>query len=383
MRSADIFRVEAKRNPQTTPARRSDDAPEPLAGSGEHHVTVDCANAPVTFVRACLPIVLVLAAACASDSSVPPQLPLITTPNSVRLVSDPGDVIGNGGSYDYSPANALLTVNPFRNEISIRVVGDSVWDAYLVIPGGVKLRAGTFTDLPGYPSTTAAGGAFRWASQERQCAPSNSAVTIERAEYDGDALLAIDLRFEQRCGALSAALRGTVHWQAGDRVGPSGPVVPVPASLWQPPVGSTPVKVSYVYLDMDASFAPGASFPRTIVPAPSVVPVSVTGRNVSVTAEDTVAKLAMNGRFQLLLGQTEIKVGYYHDLRGNSATAAPAGALDVTLNARGCATHVGWFAVDHVFYFNGLLTQIDLRFEERCSDFSAPMRGQIHWRESP
>ena len=336
----------------------------------------------VSFIRACLPIAVSLATACASDGGVQPPPP-VTTPNSVRLVSDPGDVIGNGGRYDYSPGNALLTVNPFRNEISIRVVGDSVWDAYFVVPGGVKLRTGTFTELPSYPSANAAGGAFRWASQDRQCATSNSAVTIEGVEYDVDALLAIDLRFEQRCGSQAAALRGTVHWQAGDRVGPSGPVVPVPAGLWQPPVGSTPATGSYVYLDMDASFLPGVSFPRTIMPSPSVVPVSVAGRRVSVTAEDTVAKLAMNGKFQLLLGQTEIQVGYYHDLRGNPATDALAGALDVLLNARGCASHVGWFAVDHVFYFNGLLTQIDLRFEERCSDFRAPMRGKIHWRESP
>ena len=337
----------------------------------------------MNFIRACLPVAVSFVAACASDSGVQPPLPPTTTPNSVRLVSDPGDEIGNGGSYDYSPANALLTVNPFRNQVSIRVVGDSVWDAYLVLPGEVKLQAGTFTDLPSYPSTNAAGGAFRWASQDRQCAPSTSAVTIERVEYDGDALLAIDLRFEQRCGAQTGALRGTVHWRAGDRVGPSGPVVPVPASLWQPPVGSTPATVSYVYLETDTSLAPGVSFPRTILPSPSVVPVSVTGRSVSVTAEDTVAKLAMNGKFQLLLGQTEIKAGYYHDLRGIAANDLLAGALDVTLNARGCATHVGWFAVDHVFYFNGLLTQIDLRFEERCSDFRAPMRGKIHWRESP
>ena len=40
------------------------------------------------------------------------------------------------------------------------------------------------------------------------------------------------------------------------------------------------------------------------------------------------------------------------------------------------------FAVDHVFYFNGHLTTLDLRFEQRCPGVAAPMHGQIHWTEN-
>ena len=57
------------------------------------------------------------------------------------------------------------------------------------------------------------------------------------------------------------------------------------------------------------------------------------------------------------------------------------GGLDVALNASGCASLVGWFVIDHQFYFQGNLTTIDLRFELRCGGFGAPLRGQVHWAE--
>ena len=51
------------------------------------------------------------------------------------------------------------------------------------------------------------------------------------------------------------------------------------------------------------------------------------------------------------------------------------------VNAWDCASLVGWFVIDHQFYFLGSLTTIDLRFELRCGGFGAPLRGQVHWAE--
>lgn len=173
----------------------------------------------------------------------------------------------------------------------------------------------------------------------------------------------------------------TAAEQPPPQVGPSGPTVPVPATLWQPPPGSTPATGSYAYVDMDPGFTLGVTYPRVMSAASTAFTVSATGGRLTVTAVDTVAKLTVNGVFQAMIGQTELKVGYYRDLRGSTEADPLAGSLDVLLGARGCASLVGWFAIDHVFYFNGLLTQIDVRFEERCAGFGVPMHGQIHWRE--
>jgi hypothetical protein len=162
---------------------------------------------------------------------------------------------------------------------------------------------------------------------------------------------------------------------------PSGPLVPGPAGLWQPPPGSTPATGNYVYIEMDSSFSTGVTYPQTMVPVLGSFSVTWRAGKLAVTATDPVVKLTMSGVFQTMLGLTELKEGYYGDLRGLSDADPLAGALAVSLNAQECRVVDGWFMVDHVFYFTGGLTQVDLRFEERCSTFGAPMHGQIHWRE--
>ena len=299
-------------------------------------------------------------------------------PTFVRLVSDPAESLGGGATFDYSRANALVTVRPLGAQLAMRVVGDRVWDGFLSLGSSeTQLRAGTFASLTNAPASGAAG--FRWSSQEVTCAASVATVTIDSVKYDGATLRAIDLHFEQRCDGQSAALRGTVHWRIEDDPSASGPVTPVPAALWRAPAGRTPAAGPYVYLDGDANLGPGISLPQTLVPGP--IQVSTTGGKLSIVAYDPVKALGMNGTFQEMTGQTAMQEGYYRDLRGPSELPA-LGALDVGVSAWDCASLVGWFVVDRQFYFQGRLTIIDLRFELRCGGFGAPLRGQIHWAES-
>src|SRR5947209_14436914 len=93
-------------------------------------------------------ITLLALLACGSDapSGVTPPPP--GAGSAVHLVSDAGESLGAGATYDYSKANALVTVRPFGAQLAMRVVGDRVWDGYLVLAGGARLRTGTFADLP-------------------------------------------------------------------------------------------------------------------------------------------------------------------------------------------------------------------------------------------
>jgi hypothetical protein len=102
---------------------------------------------------------------------------------------------------------------------------------------------------------------------------------------------------------------------------------------------------------------------------------------LSIIAVDTSSKVEMLGFFKPMIGATTFQEGYYRDVRGLEEDPA-AGALDVTVNAWDCDSLVGWYAIDHVFYFQGNLTAIDLRFELRCKGFRAPLRGQVRWAES-
>lgn len=162
---------------------------------------------------------------------------------------------------------------------------------------------------------------------------------------------------------------------------PSGPIDPIPANLWQPPEGATPLTGSYAYVEMDAGFSPGVVYPRAIAAPTGTFIVTATEGRLSVVATDTAAGYAMNGVFQTMISLTQLKEGYYADVRALPQTDPLRGAMSVALGARTCESFAGWFAIDRVFYFSGILTTLDMRFEERCAGFGAPMHGQIHWRE--
>lgn len=331
--------------------------------------------------RVAAALALLAVAACGTTASsgilVGPPVGVVSF---VRLVSDAGEPLGGGATFDYSTANALVTVRPYGAQLAIRVVGDRIWDGFLALASSdQRLRAGTFAALTSSPVAGSAG--FRWSSQELTCAASVATVTIDSVRYDGDALREVDLRFEQRCDGQSAALRGTVHWRAEDDPLASGPVVPAPAALWRAPAGSTPATGSYVYLEGSAVGIPGITLPRTIVPALGAMQVRASGSQLSMLAVDTATTLTMTGSFQEMAGQTTVQEGYYRDLRAVSERSG-AGGLDVGVGSWVCRSLVGWFAIDRQFYFQGNLTVVDLRFELRCGGFGAPLRGQIHWAES-
>jgi hypothetical protein len=47
--------------------------------------------------------------------------------------------------------------------------------------------------------------------------------------------------------------------------------------------------------------------------------------------------------------------------------------------ARGCNTLTGSVTIDAVQYSNGIITSIDLHFEQHCEGMTPALRGTIHW----
>jgi hypothetical protein len=158
------------------------------------------------------------------------------------------------------------------------------------------------------------------------------------------------------------------------------PTVPIPDSLWKAPAGSTPARGSYVYLEMDPSLAAGVTVPHTILAVRGTIIPTAKGLRLTVAAADTIEPMSMNGTFDAMSGMLTPEVGYYPDLR-LPASVSHIGAMAVMMNARPCDSPSGWFAIDYIFFFNGNLTMLDLRFEQRCAGVATPTRGQVHYRE--
>ena len=166
-----------------------------------------------------------------------------------------------------------------------------------------------------------------------------------------------------------------------DQGDPSGPQ-PIPANLWRAPAGATPASVSYLYLDADQATKPWMPYPRTIVPTAGAITVAVVGGVLTINAKETSTQFEVWGAFSTMIGHTRLDEGYYQNLRGAANADPLRGSIDVALDGHTCASPTGWFVVDHVFYFNGRITALDLRFEQRCPGLTAPTRGQLHWTEN-
>jgi hypothetical protein len=57
-------------------------------------------------------------------------------------------------------------------------------------------------------------GSMDWIGLGRGCQTSTSWFAVDKVSYNGAALSALDMRFEYKCGATAAPLRGQLHWTA-------------------------------------------------------------------------------------------------------------------------------------------------------------------------
>jgi hypothetical protein len=95
---------------------------------------------------------------------------------------------------------------------------------------------------------------------------------------------------------------------------------------------------------------------------------------VNVTANEE-----WRGEFKAMNNLSELKPGYYGDLRRYPFHNPLAGGLSWYGEGRGCNTLTGWFVVDRVTYTGGNLSEIELRFEQHCEGGGPALRGQIRW----
>ncbi len=86
-----------------------------------------------------------------------------------------------------------------------------------------------------------------------------------------------------------------------------------------------------------------------------------------------------NGDFQTMYTLSQLAPGYYPDLQRYPFHNPAKGGLSWYGEGRGCNRLLGWFAVDRVVYTNGVLTALDLRFEQRCEGGTPALHGAIHW----
>jgi hypothetical protein len=306
---------------------------------------------------------------------VPDVAQMPASGNLVHLVSDAGGPLGT--TNQYTQANAVLSVTADKARLNVSVQGDEHWNGYLALPTTLgKLVPGYYGGL-GTDSWSDKGG-VSWTSSYF-CTTASNWLVIDSVTYDGDTLTAVDLRFFQKCTYSNGAIHGRVRWSKGDTTQPPGPVTPIPAGLWEPAPDATPASDSYVYLESAPGENMGGGKRYTFTAASGKLSVNVNGAHVSVRITGDSYDSNWTGELVGMNSVTRLVPGYYGNLKDYPATNPTRGGLEWTRYYYSC-TASGWFVVDNVTYAGNVLQELDLRFEQYCNGYSAPLNGKIHWR---
>jgi len=329
----------------------------------------------------------------ASDTTGPPgpvqpppdlwRAPSDATPagrNYVYLESDPLDFIGQGEVVVYTQADSIISTFSSGNHLSMAVRGDQNWDGdFQGMSSVAQLVTGYYGKLQRYPFNNPTRGGLDWSGDGRGCNTLAGWFVIDGITYSGGAVTTFDLRFEQHCEGLPAALRGQIHWDVTDATKPPGPLQPPPQGLWQPPAGSTPATGNYIYLQSDVGDFVGAGGSYVYTPPDALMSVSSTGNFLAVRIN---GDQTWRGDFQGMNSIALLQPGYYGILERFPFHNQTKGGLSWGGELRGCNELYGWFVVDAVTYTDGALTALDLRFEQHCEFNLAALHGQVHWDTS-
>jgi hypothetical protein len=311
-----------------------------------------------------------------------PSAPLTTnTLYTATITAGVKDLLGNAMSVSYSwsfqtfapPTPTVLSASPvpYANAVTLNSAitatfstpmdPATVTDTSFMLMGGTTPVSGTVT----YSGTTAT------------FTPSAS-LTINTVYT---ATITIDVK-DLAGTAMSANYSWTFQTFADGSS--TGPVNPPPAGLWQPASGSTPTTGNFMYLQSDVGDYIGQGQTYTYTPAIATLSVSetpgVVGTNGSVLTVGVNGNTWWNGNFQTMNTISQLQPGFYPGLLRYPFNNKVLGGLSWYGDGRGCNTLKGWFAVDSVTYdVNGVLTAIDLRFEQNCEGGTTALHGAIHW----
>jgi len=125
---------------------------------------------------------------------------------------------------------------------------------------------------------------------------------------------------QQRTAPLESHYRATVaNGSAGAAlgVGASGPVLPIPSTLWKPAAGAVPATGDYVYLKSDKSDYIGQGGTYLYTRANAVLSVSATGGLLTVGVD---GDKWWDGRFATMTSITDLELGYYPGLERYPST---------------------------------------------------------------
>src|SRR5262249_102733 len=142
---------------------------------------------------------------------------------SLTMFSQPGDYIGQGQTYSYTPQTGTFMVNRnFDNGVSIYYSGGGHWwNLDFAAPFDATLTPGTYANATRWPFQASGVPGLSVSGDGRGSNTLTGSFTVTQALYAADGtVLRFAANFEQHSEGMAPALTGTINYNAG--TGPSG-----------------------------------------------------------------------------------------------------------------------------------------------------------------
>jgi len=142
------------------------------------------------------------------------------TQNFLSFVSDAGDSIGQGETWELESflSNLSVMTEPSRNHVLFRIDGSDgrmpvTWGLDLAAPQGQQLKTGTYSNAARYGFQAPAAPGLAFAGNGRFCNTLTGQFTITDLVFAADgSVQRLAASFEQHCEGAGAALRGNVSY---------------------------------------------------------------------------------------------------------------------------------------------------------------------------
>jgi hypothetical protein len=154
---------------------------------------------------------------------------------------------------------------------------------------------------------------------------------------------------------------------------------PIPANLWAAPAASVPATGNYVYLQSDSGDYIGVG--RTYVYTNTDTLMTLATNGLAINA-DLKGNEDWTGNFLLPSAAGKLQAGYFKGLTRTPFADAAVGGVEWSGEGRGCNTISGWVVIDNIVLTGGVMTALDLRFEQHCEGGASALHGQIHWTKA-
>ena len=285
-------------------------------------------------------------------------------------------VVGREREFVYTAASSVLEVSSANTRLTVTVRGDESWFGEMQAPAGSSELEPAYHDgLQRFPVHDAAIGGLQWWGLAALCDGLTGWFAVDAATYEQGRLVAIEARFEQRCPS-GENLLGQIRWRADDTTKPPEPL-PVPEGLWAPPAERIAASGNVVYIESGNGDPTGDGITAVYTPLDAVLWTESVGGYFSIHVR---GERYWDGQFQAMSHLSELRTGYYTELRRYPFHNPAKGGLIWSDPQRICNLESGWLAVDRVNYDDiGLVESIELRFEQRCEGASATLRGFVRW----